>query len=195
MVFSVVFRIVGAGTKELRQKKRMMKSGFSDLWKGFPWMLVKKTRRQCNWWWNWNSAAFGTCKAIALQNNGWWLATEMPMLFCGKNWKRRQTDVVIASDDGMYRNKRNRFGCHGSRRCDRRLYFFLWTNADASRCETGLLKNRFRRGFQWKKRWRAVLVPVLPGVCESKEIDSHSKVKNKRICKDGPVFLSTDIEL
>ena len=32
-------------------------------------------------------------------------------------------------------------------------------------------------------------------VCESKEIDSHSKVKNKRICKDGPVFLSTDIEL
>ena len=32
-------------------------------------------------------------------------------------------------------------------------------------------------------------------VCESKEIDSHSKVKNKRICKDGPVFISTDIEL
>lgn len=32
-------------------------------------------------------------------------------------------------------------------------------------------------------------------VCQSVEIDSHSKVKNKRVCKDGPVFLSTEIEL
>ncbi len=32
-------------------------------------------------------------------------------------------------------------------------------------------------------------------VCDSTEVDDHSKVKNKRICKDGPVFLSTDIQL
>ena len=32
-------------------------------------------------------------------------------------------------------------------------------------------------------------------VCQSKEVDHHSNVNNKRICKDGPVFLSTDIEL
>ena len=32
-------------------------------------------------------------------------------------------------------------------------------------------------------------------VCQSKEIDGHSHVHNKRICKDGPVFLSTEVEL
>lgn len=32
-------------------------------------------------------------------------------------------------------------------------------------------------------------------VCKSKEIDEHSQVHNKRICKDGPVFLSTEVEL
>lgn len=32
-------------------------------------------------------------------------------------------------------------------------------------------------------------------VCKSKEIDSHSHVHNKRVCKDGPVFLSTEVEL
>ena len=32
-------------------------------------------------------------------------------------------------------------------------------------------------------------------VCKSKEKDSHSNVNNKRICKDGPVFLSTEVEL
>src|SRR5699024_1880591 len=32
-------------------------------------------------------------------------------------------------------------------------------------------------------------------VCQSKEIDGHSHVHNKRICKDGPVFLADEIEL
>ncbi len=32
-------------------------------------------------------------------------------------------------------------------------------------------------------------------VCKSKETDGHSHVHNKRICKDGPVFLSTEVEL
>ena len=32
-------------------------------------------------------------------------------------------------------------------------------------------------------------------VCKSKEIDDHSKVHNKRICKEGPVFHEQDVEL
>ncbi len=32
-------------------------------------------------------------------------------------------------------------------------------------------------------------------VCQSTEVDDHSHVKNKRVCADGPVFLSTEIEL
>lgn len=32
-------------------------------------------------------------------------------------------------------------------------------------------------------------------VCQSKEVDGHTHVHNKRICKDGPVFLSTEVEL
>mgnify|MGYP000257300320 CR=1 FL=1 len=32
-------------------------------------------------------------------------------------------------------------------------------------------------------------------VCRSKEVDDHSQVHNKRICKDGPVFRAEEIEL
>lgn len=32
-------------------------------------------------------------------------------------------------------------------------------------------------------------------VCKSKEKDEHSQVHNKRVCKEGPVFLSTEVEL
>ena len=32
-------------------------------------------------------------------------------------------------------------------------------------------------------------------VCHSKDVDSHSNVRNKRVCKDGPVFLAEEVEL
>lgn len=32
-------------------------------------------------------------------------------------------------------------------------------------------------------------------VCQTKEKDHHSNVNNTRICKDGPVFLSTEVEI
>ncbi|MDF2539210.1 MAG: hypothetical protein K0S76_2231 [Herbinix sp.] len=32
-------------------------------------------------------------------------------------------------------------------------------------------------------------------VCKSKETDHHTNVKNKRVCKDGPVFYAEEVEL
>lgn len=32
-------------------------------------------------------------------------------------------------------------------------------------------------------------------VCQTKEIDHHSNVHNTRICKDGPVFLASEVEI
>ena len=32
-------------------------------------------------------------------------------------------------------------------------------------------------------------------VCQSTDVDGHSHVHNKRICKDGPVFLATEVEI
>ena len=32
-------------------------------------------------------------------------------------------------------------------------------------------------------------------VCQSKEVDDHSHVHNKRVCADGPVFDAEEIEL
>ncbi len=32
-------------------------------------------------------------------------------------------------------------------------------------------------------------------VCKTTSLDEHSQVNNKRICKDGPVFLSSEVEL
>ena len=40
-----------------------------------------------------------------------------------------------------------------------------------------------------------IMGACLACVCKSKEIDDHSQVKNKRVCKDGPVFYAEEVEL
>ena len=32
-------------------------------------------------------------------------------------------------------------------------------------------------------------------VCKSKEKDEHTNVNNKRVCKEGPVFLAEEVEI
>ena len=46
-----------------------------------------------------------------------------------------------------------------------------------------------------EERMACGIGPCLACVCQSKEKDHHSNVNNKRICKDGPVFLSTEVEI
>ena len=36
---------------------------------------------------------------------------------------------------------------------------------------------------------------ILHCVCKTKDIDEHSQVHNRRICKDGPVFYAEEVEL
>ena len=46
-----------------------------------------------------------------------------------------------------------------------------------------------------EQKLKADIGACLACVCKSKEKDAHSNVNNKRICKDGPVFLSTEVEI
>ena len=46
-----------------------------------------------------------------------------------------------------------------------------------------------------EERMACGVCACLACVCKSKEIDDHSQVKNKRVCKDGPVFYAEEVEL
>ena len=56
-------------------------------------------------------------------------------------------------------------------------------------------KNGVPAWISMEERMACGVGACLACVCKSTEVDSHSNVHNKRICKDGPVFLATDIEL
>lgn len=57
------------------------------------------------------------------------------------------------------------------------------------------LENQIPTYISMEERMACGVGACLGCVCQSAEVDSHSKVKNKRVCKDGPVFLSTEVEL
>ena len=54
-------------------------------------------------------------------------------------------------------------------------------------------ENRIKCYVSMEERMACGVGACLGCVCESKEVDDHSHVKNKRVCKDGPVFLSTEV--
>ena len=49
--------------------------------------------------------------------------------------------------------------------------------------------------FSLEEKMACGIGACLACVCESKETDRHSNVKNKRVCKDGPVFSAEEIVL
>lgn len=56
-------------------------------------------------------------------------------------------------------------------------------------------ENKILCYISMEERMACGIGACLACVCKSKEVDGHSHVHNKRVCKDGPVFLSTEVEL
>ena len=57
------------------------------------------------------------------------------------------------------------------------------------------LENQIKCYVSMEERMACGVGACLGCVCQSKEKDDHSHVNNKRVCKDGPVFLSTEVVL
>lgn len=57
------------------------------------------------------------------------------------------------------------------------------------------IENEIPAWLSMEEKMACGIGACLACVCQSTGVDSHSNVHNKRVCKDGPVFLSTDIEL
>lgn len=57
------------------------------------------------------------------------------------------------------------------------------------------LENGIRAQLSLEERMACGVGACLACVCKSKEIDDHSMVNNKRVCKDGPVFYAEEVEL
>ena len=56
-------------------------------------------------------------------------------------------------------------------------------------------ENHIRCYISLEEKMACGIGACLACVCKTKEVDHHSNVHNKRICKDGPVFLAGEVDL
>lgn len=56
-------------------------------------------------------------------------------------------------------------------------------------------QNSIEAQISLEERMACGIGACLGCVCSSTKVDDHSKVKNKRVCKDGPVFDAREVEL
>ena len=57
------------------------------------------------------------------------------------------------------------------------------------------LDNNIEAQLSLEEKMACGIGACLACVCKSKEVDHHTNVNNKRICKDGPVFYAKEVEL
>ncbi|MCR5420756.1 MAG: dihydroorotate dehydrogenase electron transfer subunit [Lachnospiraceae bacterium] len=103
--------------------------------------------------------------------------------------------LVVATDDGSVGTKGNVIDAIREQKvCGKVIYACgpipMLRGVKAYALETGI-----EAFISMEERMACGVGACLGCVCKSTGIDDHSKVKNKRICKDGPVFRASEVEL
>ena len=104
-------------------------------------------------------------------------------------------DVVISTEDGSYGTKGNVIDAIKGAGCRRKHHLCMRTNTNASWNQGICRRMGIEAQISMEERMACGIGACLACVCKSKDVDSHSHVHNKRVCKDGPVFDAREVEL
>lgn len=188
----VVYRVVGAGTEEFSQLKMGDKiEVMGPLGNGFP--LEGR-----------NAIVVGGGIGVPPMLE---LAKQLPGtvtavmgyrnndLFLIEEFEKTVSNLFIATDDGSV-------GVHGTvvdamRENDlvADVIYACGPKPMLRAVADFALENQIKCYVSMEERMACGVGACLGCVCQSKEQDDHSHVNNKRVCKDGPVFLSTEVVL
>ena len=103
--------------------------------------------------------------------------------------------LYISTEDGSVGTKGNVMDAIRENELDADLIYACGPTPMLRAIKDYAEKNNIECYISLEERMACGIGACLACVCKSKEKDSHSNVNNKRICKDGPVFLSTEVEL
>ena len=103
--------------------------------------------------------------------------------------------VYIATEDGSAGTKGNVMDAIRENRLEADVIFACGPKPMLRAIKAYALEKRIPCWISMEERMACGVGACLGCVCQSTEVDGHSHVHNKRVCKDGPVFLSTEVEL
>ena len=115
-------------------------------------------------------------------------------LFLNDEFKK-YADVYVATEDGSAGTKGNVLNAIKENALEADVIFACGPTPMLRALKQYAEENNIKCWISMEERMACGIGACLACVCKSKEIDAHSQVHNKRVCKDGPVFLSTEVEL
>lgn len=187
----IVYRTVGDGTKELSDYKEgeMVKilgplgNGFTQKDKkailigggiGIPPMLELMKQLDCD-----KTAVLG------YRDSDMFLKDEFEAV----------GDVVISTEDGSFGTKGNVIDAIKEQGVEGSIIYACGPTPMLRGIKAYAEEMGIEAQISMEERMACGIGACLACVCKSTEIDDHSQVKNKRVCKEGPVFNVKEVEL
>lgn len=189
----LVYRTVGEGTKEFSELKEGQSVDLiGPLGNGYPLEIKEK-----------NALLLGGGLGIPPML---YLLKEFPgnatavlgyrdTTFLKDDFLSTGKEVYIATEDGSFGTKGNVIGAilENKLKCD--VIFACGPKPMLSAVKKFAESRGIKLYVSMEERMACGVGVCLGCVVESTKVDSHSNVKNKRVCKDGPVFDAEDIVL
>ena len=186
----IVYRVVGAGTEEFAgyqagddiEVMGPLGNGFPLLDKkafligggiGIPPMLELAKQLQCE-----KTAVLGYRDELFLNNEF-----------------APYADVVIATEDGSAGTPGNVLDAIRAQKLTADVIYACGPTPMLRAVKQYAAEQGIECYLSLEEKMACGIGACLACVCQSKDVDSHSHVHNKRICKDGPVFPAQEVEL
>lgn len=186
----IVYRVVGAGTEEFAGYQAgddidvmgPLGNGFPLLDKkafligggiGIPPMLELAKQLQCE-----KTAVLGYRDELFLNNEF-----------------APYADVVIATEDGSAGTPGNVLDAIRAQKLTADVIYACGPTPMLRAIKQYAAEQGIECYLSLEEKMACGIGACLACVCQSKDVDSHSHVHNKRICKDGPVFPAQEVEL
>lgn len=104
-------------------------------------------------------------------------------------------NVYIATEDGSAGTKGNVIDAIKANNIDAKVIYSCGPTPMLRGVKSFANENNMEAQISLEEKMACGIGACLACVCKSREVDHHSNVNNKRICKDGPVFDANEVEL
>ncbi len=195
----IVYRIAGAGTKELSGRKAgETVSVMGPLGNGYFLDMETAGRENPDAILIGGGIGIPPLLALAMALPGKKTAVlgyRDDKTFLKEDFEACGCRVVLASDDGSVGTKGNVIDAIRAQGVQGNMIFSCGPTPMQRGVKAYARQSGIPAQLSLEERMACGIGACLACVCKSKEADGHSHVNNKRVCKDGPVFWAEEIEL
>ena len=104
-------------------------------------------------------------------------------------------NIVIATDDGSLGTKGTVIDAIKENNVEGNVIYACGPTPMLRAVKAYAMENNIEAWLSLEEKMACGVGACLACVCKSTEVEDHSMVHNKRICKDGPVFNATQVDL